>query len=418
MFSRRTPSRTEENRLARALAARTRPYVDLTATNPTTAGLDLGGEEAAALLADPRAATYAPDPRGLLSAREAVSRYYGTHGVPSGVRDPGRIVLTASSSEAYSWLLKLLASPGDAVLVPAPSYPLLDALAGLESVALRRYPLPPEEGFAVDPHLVAEAVARCEKEGRRVAAVVLVAPNNPTGTGISRGALAALARLAAEKGFAIVSDEVFLDYRYAAAPEDDAVAAAAAAQAAEAAQAEVATDALVFSLGGLSKCAALPQLKLGWILAGGPEPLLSEALHRLEWIADAFLSVGTPVQVALPRLLELAPRSAAAVRERVLRNEAALRAAFGSGASASAVTVLPVPAGWAAVLRVPATTPEEELVLDLLEGQDLLVHPGHFFEFPHEAFLVLSLLPEPSLFDEGVRRLEGALSRQGGSRLG
>jgi len=409
VFSRRTPSRTEENRLARALAARTRPYVDLTATNPTTAGLDLGGEEAAALLADPRAATYAPDPKGLLSAREAVSGYYAAHGVPSGARDPGRIVLTASSSEAYSWLLKLLAAPGDAVLVPAPSYPLLDALAGLESVALRRYPLPPEDGFAVDPHLVAEAVARSEAEGLRVAAVVLVAPNNPTGTGLSRDSFAALSRLAARKGFAIVSDEVFLDYRYAAAPEDVGVAAA---------EAEVATDALVFSLGGLSKCAALPQLKLGWILAGGPEPLLSEALDRLEWIADAFLSVGTPVQVALPRLLDMAPRFAAAVRERVLRNEAALRAAFGACAEGSAVSVLPVPAGWAAVLRVPATAPEEEFVLDLLEGEDLLVHPGHFFEFPHEAFLVLSLLPEPSLFDEGVRRLEGALSPQGSSRLG
>lgn len=402
MFSPRTPSRTEENRLARALAARTRPFLDLTASNPTTAGIELAGEASAALLADPRGALYAPDPKGLLSAREAVSRYYAGHGLGEGARGPERIVLTASSSEAYSWLLKLLAAPGEAVLVPAPSYPLLDALAGLESVALRRYPLPPEEGFAIDPHLVADAVARCEKEGRRVAAVVLVAPNNPTGTGISREAFARLAALAAAKGFAIVSDEVFLDYRYGAAARDDVRVAAAEP-----------SEALVFSLGGLSKCAALPQLKLGWIVAGGPEPLVEEALHRLEWIADSFLSVGTPVQLALPRLLAEAPRAAAAVRERVLGNEARLRSAFPAGADGTGVTVLPVPAGWAAVLRIPATVPEEELVLDLLERHDLLVHPGHFFEFPWEAFLVLSLLPAPDRFDDGVARLSRALRAAG-----
>ncbi|MCE7959887.1 MAG: aminotransferase class I/II-fold pyridoxal phosphate-dependent enzyme, partial [Acidobacteria bacterium ACB2] len=199
-----------------------------------------------------------------------------------------------------------------------------------------------------------------------------------------------LTALAAERGFALVSDEVFLDYRFAPAASDVRVGASEPG------------GALVFSLGGLSKTSALPQLKLGWVLAGGPEPLLSEALHRLEWIADAFLSVSTPVQLALQGLLARAPRAAAAVTDRVLRNEALLREAF---RPSGAVSVLPVPAGWAAVLRVPALVPEEELVLSLLSEEDLLVHPGYFFEFPHEAFLVLSLLPETGELAEGVARL-------------
>jgi len=395
MFSTRTPAPGSWNRLTRALGAHPRPVLDLTATNPTTAGLDVDASPALALLAGPRGGLYSPDPCGLLSAREAVSAYYAKRGVGA---DPGRIVLTASSSEAYGWLFKLLAAPGDAVLVPAPSYPLLDALAGLEGVELVRYRLPAEDRWAVHASLVEEAADRVAAAGRRVAAVVVVNPNNPTGTSISRAELGALASLAARRGFAIVSDEVFLDTRFEDRAGDVHVASA---------DAEAAAEALVFSLGGLSKSAALPQLKLGWILAGGPEALLSEALERLAWIADTYLSVATPVQLALPGLLSWGDGAAAALRARLRTNFATLVEGFESSPE---TTVSPLSAGWSAVLRLPAVEPEEAIVLRLLEEEDLLVHPGYFFDFPREAFLVVSLLPPGETFREGVTRLARGVS--------
>ena len=412
-FSQRVPAPRDVNRLTRALAARTRPFLDLTVTNPTVVGLrsgeaDLFDSAAStkdarilAALADPRGLSYAPDPRGLPAARTAVSNYYAAlHGV---LAPPEQIVLTASSSEAYGWLFKLLGDPGDVVLVPAPSYPLLDALLDLECLSGRRYPLAKEDGFAFHAASVATEVRRAEADGRRVAAVVVVNPNNPTGTSLSAAELSTLLSLAKKHRFAVVSDEVFVDYRYSDRPGDVRVAAAAAAVMAPASQPE----ALVFSLGGLSKAAGLPQLKLGWIFANGPAELLPQALERLEWIADSYLSVSTPVQLALPRLFEHGRGTADAIWARVLRNERALQAAFPSGGG---VTVLPVRAGWTACLRVPAVGPEEELVLALLESHDVLVQPGYFFDFPSEAFLVLSLLPPPDAFREGIARLAQALA--------
>ena len=394
MFSHRTPKVHALNRLTRALSGRAAPPLDLTVTNPTTIGLDLSGDPHSALAepADPRGLRYEPDPKGLRSAREAVASYYAARGV---VADPERIVLTASSSEAYGFLLKLLCDPGDAVLVPAPSYPLLDALAELESVAIHRYPLDPIGGWAFHAAAVAHEIEQLTAAGTRVGAVVVVSPNNPTGTGVATKELLALLSLGRARRFAVISDEVFLDYRFAERPGEVPVAAAHG-------------DALVFSLGGLSKAAALPQLKLGWILANGPEELLGDALARLEWISDAYLSVGTPVQAALPALLEWGHRAAAAIRRRVAKNYGTLAAAFPPGAPASAE---PLYGGWSAVLRVPALEPEEELVLRLLADHDLLVHPGYFFDFPREGFLVLSLLPRPDSFAGGVDRLRSALSR-------
>ncbi|MCL4809635.1 MAG: pyridoxal phosphate-dependent aminotransferase, partial [Thermoanaerobaculia bacterium] len=231
--------------------------------------------------------------------------------------------------------------------------------------------------------------------GRRVAAAVLVNPNNPTGTSSSRTELDELSSLAARRGFALVSDEVFLDFRFEGRPGDARIAAAEPG------------EALVFSLGGLSKSAALPQLKLGWILANGPPPLLAEALARLAWIADSYLSVGSPVQVALPGLLAWGEKAAAALRDRLRANHASLAAAFSDDPEA---TVSPLSAGWSALLRLPAVEPEEELVLSLLEEEDLLVHPGYFFDFPHEAFVVVSLLPPEATFREGAARLARAVS--------
>jgi len=407
VFSRRTPAPRDVNRLTRALAARTRPFLDLTATNPTSVALRSGeadlfdgatsGRDARVLaaLADARGLVYTPDPKGILSARTAVSNYYAAvHGV---LVPPGQIVLSASSSEAYSWLFKLAGDPGDVVLVPAPSYPLLDALAELECLTLHRYALASEDGFAFHAAAVEAEVQRVEAAGHRVAAVVLVNPNNPTGTSLAGAELSALFALAKERGFAVISDEVFVDFRYSDRSEDVRIAASAPG----------AERALVFSLGGLSKSAALPQLKLGWIFANGPTALLDDALGRLEWIADSYLSVSTPVQLALPKLLEHGRGTADAIRARVLHNERALRAAFPADGP---VTILPVPAGWSACVRVPAVRPEEVLVLDLLGSYDVLVQPGYFFDFPFEAFLVLSLLPPPDVFREGIARLAQALT--------
>ena len=264
-------------------------------------------------------------------------------------------------------------------------------------MVVARYPLDPDGGWTFHAASVEREIARLAAAETRVRAVVLVNPNNPTGSGVPRGELLDLLALAREHDFAVVSDEVFLDYRFAETPDDVPVAAALAAEG----------GGLVFSLGGLSKSAALPQLKLGWMLVGGPDELLHETLPRLEWIADAYLSVGTPVQLALPELLRWGEGTAAAIRARVTLNHRALARAFPPG---GAVAAEPLRGGWSAVLRVPSVEPEEELVLRLLHDHDLLVHPGYFFEFPVEAFLVLSLLPPPDVFVEGVARLARGLS--------
>lgn len=393
MFSRRTPAVHELNRLTRAIAERRRPPIDLTLSNPTTAGLGVEGDPLLAL-ASPGSLLYAPDPKGLRSAREAVMVHYAARGLTV---DPERIVLTASSSESYGWLLKLLADPGDAVLVPAPSYPLLGALAELESVTLRQYLLEAEDGWRFHTSAVERELDQAERAGQRVAAVVIVNPNNPTGSSIGQDELEVLLALSDERGFGVISDEVFLDYRFADRAGDVRVAAAH-------------DRGLVFSLGGLSKSAGLPQLKLGWILANGPKDRCDDALARLEWIADAYLSVGTPVQTALPELFGYGERAAQSIRRRVTGNFEALVATFAAGAgNRAAVDVLPLVGGWSAVLRVPATMPEEDLVLHLLQKHDVLVHPGFFFDFPSEAFLVLSLLPEPVVFTIGLERLRRAL---------
>ncbi len=392
MFSGRTPKIHATNRMSRALAGRAVPPLDLTVSNPTAVGLDVPGDPLAPL-ADPRGRFYAPEPAGILAARQAVAEYYGRRAVAA---DPSRIVLAASSSEAYGWLFRLLCDPGNTVLVPAPSYPLLDALAGLESVRVERYPLDPDGGWTFQAASVEREVERFAGSDRRVGAVVLVSPNNPTGSGVARGELLSLLASAKRHGFAVVSDEVFLDYRFAPGADDVPVAAECAADG----------GALAVSLGGLSKSAALPQMKLGWLLVGGPEELAREALARLEWIADTYLSVGTPVQLALPELLSWGETAAAAIRERLRTNHATLVRAFPPGAPAAAE---PLRGGWSAVLRVPAVEAEEELVLRLLSDHDLLVHPGYFFDFPSESFLVLSLLPQPDLFAEGVARLARGL---------
>jgi alanine-synthesizing transaminase len=377
MFSNRVPEDLSPNRIAAARAAAP-PYFDLTASNPTACGLPYPSGLLEPL-ADSAGLEYGPDPRGLPAAREAVAREYLRHGLAV---DPEHIVLTASTSEAYSFLFKLLVDPGRAVLVPVPSYPLFEHLAQVEGVRPFPYPLDPEAGWRLDLHSLVAA-------SEEASAVVVVNPNNPTGSYVHPDDAATLAQLAASRGWAIIADEVFLDYPL------DAAAGAGRSFAATG-------DALTFSLGGLSKSVGLPQLKLAWIVTSGPKQVVEAALERLEYIADNFLSVSTPVQLALTALLREGRTVRDAIVKRCRDNLAVLRRAV---AEVPAATVPAVGAGWSAVLRVPAVVGEEELVLELLHEDRVAIHPGYFFDFPRQVTLVISLLPDPDTFAEGVHRL-------------
>ena len=381
MFSTRTPADLAPNRLTSvemAVRARGVTILDLTETNPTKVGLDYP-EAALAALASPGAFSYEPHPFGLSSAREQVADEIRRSGPAV---DPARVVLTASTSEAYAFLFKLLCDPGDEVLVPVPSYPLFEHLTRLELVAVRPYPLDFHGTWSVDVHAVAAAVTP------RTRAVLVVSPNNPTGSVIARRDLDALARLCASRELALIGDEVFCDYLVDPRPDRARVLDQ--------------EEALSFSLGGLSKSAGMPQMKLGWIAAGGPRALVEAALARLEIVCDTFLSVSTPVQRAVGSLLSAGREVRAQILERVLVN---LRELGSLAARHSSCTVLRVEGGWSAVVRVPATRSEESLVVDLLERDHVLAHPGYFFDFPHEAFVVVSLLPPPGEFSEGAARL-------------
>jgi alanine-synthesizing transaminase len=385
-FSRRLAWGTAENPLARLESARRaagKVVLDLSASNPTDVGLAYPGSALAEALARPDVARYQPAPFGLLSARQAVAGDYARRGATV---DPGAIALTASSSESYALLFKLLANPGEVVLVPQPSYPLFEYLARLEGLDPRPYRLVHDGRWRVD-------LDSLDLDGAR--AVCLVSPNNPTGSFVHRDDLAALAALAADRGLALIVDEVFADYPFAPGP--GAVLEVAAA----------APAALTFCLGGLSKGAGLPGMKLGWLATVGPPAMVAEALPRLELICDTYLSAGTPVQLALPRLLALGTGIRADIAARVSANRATLAAALGAD---SPCTLLPCEAGWSAVLRVPAILTDEEWSLRLLDQDGVLVQPGYFFDLTHATTLVLSLLPPPDIFSQALPLLLGRIS--------
>jgi aspartate/methionine/tyrosine aminotransferase len=381
----RVPADLAPTRLARARAAREPVPYDLTLSNPTAVGLPYP-RGVLGPLADPRALLYRPEPRGLDSARRAVARELARHGASV---DPARVVLTASTSEAYAFLLKLLCAPGDAVLVPSPSYPLFEQLTRVEAVTALPYHLEADAGWRLDLH-------QLEQAPEAVRAVIVVHPNNPTGSFVHPDDADALEALCAQRGWALIADEVFLDY-----PLDGGAGAGTTFAGRR--------RALTFTLGGLSKSAGLPQLKLAWIAASGPRRLVMPALERLDYVADTFLSVGTPVQLALPQVL----RHGRTVRRAILaRCRSNLRALRRLVRSLPAVDVPPVGGGWSAVLRFPAVVDEEELALDLLKRDGVAVHPGYFFDFPRDGVLVVSLLPEPSSFWAGVSRLLARLARR------
>jgi aspartate/methionine/tyrosine aminotransferase len=356
--------------------------VDLTESNPTRVGLP---PPEPGLLSTPEAFTYAPEPQGLLSARQAVVAHLGPRGTAVSAE---HLILSASTSEAYSWLFKLLCEQGDNVLVPAPSYPLFEYLTRLEGVELRPYRLPRAHGFNLD---VAEVAAARDARTR---AVLFVNPGNPTGAYLHEGELAALADLCAHTGLALLCDEVFSDFAWDADPDRVSTVAGRA------------LPMLTFALSGLSKVAGLPGLKLGWTHVGGPPAERNEALARLELVADTFLSVGTPVQQALPALLAHAPRFQAALLAQVRENRRRLVATRPAGASWD---VVPAHGGWSAVLRIPREPGEEALCLALLDA-GVLVQPGYFYDFTGGAYLVLSLLPPPDVFASALGPLARVLN--------
>jgi len=382
VFSSRLKLDLRPNPLSTLLAQKHRAganVLDLTESNPTRAGFVYPEREILEALSDPAALRYDPAPCGLLSAREAVSRYYAERGmaVPAS-----RVILTASTSEAYAYLFKLLTNPGDEVLVPRPSYPLFEFLAGLELTVLRQYPLRYDGAWHIDFDALERAVTD------RTRAVVVVNPNNPTGSFLKQEEARRLAEFAACHSLAILADEVFSDYGFA---EDHSRAAAFPAVFPCAAR--------VFTMSGLSKIAGLPQLKLGWIAASGPGS--EESLEQLEWIADTYLSVSTPVQIALPRLLELSKEIRTQIRQRTAANLAWLT----QQTVGTPVSVVNTEGGWSAILQVPQTRSEEEWAMSLLAEHDVLVQPGFFYDFEFEAFLVVSLLTETESFTEGIQRI-------------
>jgi alanine-synthesizing transaminase len=375
VFSRRSGRDQSPNSLARLLAEPNRVRLDLTCSNPTRVGLAYPPELLQILLrAQEPGLVYRPEPFGLASARESVARLSGV--------DAADVMLSASSSEAYGFLFKLLCDAGDAVLVPAPSYPLFEHLAELESVQARPYRLAYDGAWHVDLDSVRRAITPHTR------AIVLVSPNNPTGQYVTEEELRALAVF----GLPLISDEVFAEFPLARA---------------RAPRANKPDDCLCFTLDGLSKRAGSPQLKLGWTVISGPERERRAAAMRLELIADTFLSVSTPIQQALPELLELCPRLTEIIAARCRQNLAVLEKAL----AASPLTLLTPEAGWSALLHLPRVASEEELVLGLLRDEQLLVQPGWFYDFETEPFAIVSLLTEPRVFEEGSARLVAHVTR-------
>ena len=356
-FSHRLPHELATNALSTLLYQKRRegiPVLDLTESNPTHAGIVYPASGFSASLG-----SYEPEPFGLLSAREFIANNYNA--------SPDRVVLTASTSEAYSWLFKLFCDPGDEVLIPRPSYPLFEFLSALESVAVRNYSLFYDHGWFIDFHTLRNAISP------RTRAIVLVNPNNPTGHFLKRHELAELVSF----GLPILSDEVFRDYLLD--PTPDSVQTL-----------QDTPDALVFTLNGLSKTVGLPQMKLAWMIATGPA---EQALQRLELIADTYLSIGTPVQMALPQLLAGKEAVQGQITRRSQKNLAFLRA--------SGLRTLNVEAGWYAVVAYP-----EEAVHALLRDHNVLVQPGYFYDFETAGYIVISLLTPEEIFREGVSRLQ------------
>ncbi len=387
-FSRRSSWEGAGNRITAALEERRRggaPILDLSEANPTRVGLSWAPDVLAAVLGDATVARYDPDPRGPAQARAEVVRALAERGAAV---DPAAVLLTASTSEGYAALLKLLCDPGDSVLVPAPSYPLHDVLCRLEAVEVARYPLRFDGAWHVDVAALAAALTE------RVRAVVVVSPANPTGAVLSPDELHAIEGLCGDRGVALVGDEVFADTATVLAPTVASV-----------------RRCLAFQLGGLSKSCGLPQLKGAWIAAAGPEAEVGDALERLDAICDASLSLSAPAALAIARLLPRREEFLAPLRARLATNRDTLRSLRRAG---DPFDVVPSAGGWSAVLRIPETLDEESLCLALLV-RGVLVQPGFFYDFERSGYVVVSLLPEPPVFAAGAEIVVEQLRRDTGT---
>jgi alanine-synthesizing transaminase len=381
VFADRSNWNLEVNPLSEALArhrAAGKPLLDLTISNPTECGFDFDRRAILEALANPSSLAYDPDPRGLLDARQAVAGYYAARGAEVPVDS---IVLATSTSEAYSFVFRTLCNPGDEILIPEPSYPLFAFLADIQDVKLVRYPLAYDYGWQINFHALQRGITA------RTRGVIVVHPNNPTGHFTKPHELEKLNEICATRNLAIIADEVFLDFALQAERPFSFTQNSAA---------------LTFTMSGLSKISGLPQMKAAWLVTSGSEQLRAGALARLEIIADTYLSMNAPVQWAIPALLEQRHPFQKQLLERVRRNLAELDRQLATQKSCARLVV---EAGWYAVLRVPATRSDEELATDLLAQKNIYVHPGHFYDFQSEGFLIVSLITREEEFAAGVKLL-------------
>src|SRR5580704_9740304 len=370
MFSKRTDWKLTPNRFTQAqaeLRAAGMEVLDLSLSNPTRAGLHYEEEAILQALSAREAMDYDPQPKGLLAARQAVARYYRDAHESFEV-DPESVILTTSTSEGYSYVFRLLCNTDDEILVPKPSYPLFEFLADLHDVKLVPYPLLYDHGWQIDFPSLYKAV------NHRTRAVVVVHPNNPTGSFVADEERRALNQFCREYDLVLIVDEVFLDYAH-----DGAARATFADN----------REALTFTLSGLSKISGLPQMKLAWIVTSGADEKVSAALARLEVIADTYLSMNAPVQLAAPVLLGQRHSVQPLLLDRVRANLSELDRGL---AKQKSCLRLDVEGGWYAVVRVPVTQSDEDLAIEILRKHSVLVHPGHFYDFPNDGYLIVSLI--------------------------
>jgi aspartate/methionine/tyrosine aminotransferase len=386
MFAQRTNWDLTPNRLSEALAAHRaagKPILDLTVSNPTECGFHYNAKEILEALSNPAALSYEPNPKGLETARRAVAGYYADRGDAVSAED---VFLTTSTSEAYSYVFRTLCNPGDELLIPSPSYPLFDFLAEIQDVKLVRYPLLYDHGWQIDFHALEQSITA------RTRGAIVVHPNNPTGHFTKPSEMTRLNAICSARQMAIIADEVFLDFAL-----DGNRAASFAAN----------PDALTFTLSGLSKISGLPQMKAAWLVTSGPQELKREALGRLDVIADAYLSVNAPVQLAMPAFLDQRRSFQKQLLSRVRGNLAELDRQL---AGQDACDRLSVEGGWNAVLRVPAIRSDEDLAIELLASKGVYLHPGHFYDFPADGFLIVSLIAVGADFSRGIAAAIALLS--------
>jgi alanine-synthesizing transaminase len=381
MFSDRTNWNLISNRLSEALArhrAAGKPFLDLSVSNPTECGFEYDRQAILQALSSPHSLSYDPDPKGLLSARLAVSEYYSTREIVVPTED---VILTTSTSEAYSFAFRLLCNPGDELLIPEPSYPLFSFLAGIHDVKLVSYPLLYDHGWQIDFHALQQAITT------RTRGLIVVNPNNPTGHFCKSGETQKLNEICSPRQIAVIADEVFLDFHLAAIQPRSFAAN---------------TRSLTFTMSGLSKISGLPQMKAAWLIASGPEELKAQALARFEVIADTFLSMNAPILQAMPAFLQLRHGFQKQVMARVRKNQAEFDKQLSAQSSCAR---LEMEGGWYAVLRVPVIRSDEDLAIELLTSRGVYVHPGHFYDFPTDGYLIVSLIAPEGDFNEGIKRL-------------